>query len=144
MTPCRSPHNRPVLITLPLPPADLSPNTRKDRRQTTATRRGYREHACLLAIAAQGSHRRQWTAATVAYRFYLPDRRRRDIDNLIAAAKPVLDGLQDARVIADDSGVLLSAERYLDPTWPRLEVEVCMGCLAGPHSSPTRRRRSKR
>ena len=35
--------------------------------------------------------------------FVVPDKRRRDTDNLMAALKPLWDGLRDARVLVDDS-----------------------------------------
>jgi len=125
VTCARSPHNRHVSIELPLPPAALSPNARVDRRRVAPIRAAYREHACAAGIAAQDrGPRRRWDFTTVTYQFHLPDRRRRDIDNLIASAKAILDGLQDAQVFTDDAGVRLVAERYLDPHRPRLQVEV--------------------
>ena len=43
-------------------------------------------------------------AATVALHlhFYLPDKRRRDLDNLIGAVKPYIDGLVLAGLLRDD------------------------------------------
>ena len=46
--------------------------------------------------------------ASILYRFTVQDRRKRDLDNLIGASKPFLDGLVSARVIASDDGMYLS------------------------------------
>ena len=37
--------------------------------------------------------------------FVLPDKRRRDLDNLVALVKPLLDGAVDAGIMVDDSQV---------------------------------------
>jgi Holliday junction resolvase RusA-like endonuclease len=57
----------------------------------------------------------------VTLRIYLPDRRPRDVDNV---AKAILDGCN--RVLwGDDRQVRkVTAERFLDPASPRVEVEA--------------------
>lgn len=53
---------------------------------------------CLECRAAS------WPAATILYRFYLPERScMRDEANLIQSQKPAIDGVVDAKVIPDDS-----------------------------------------
>jgi Holliday junction resolvase RusA-like endonuclease len=39
--------------------------------------------------------------------FVVPDRRRRDMDNLLAMLKPAWDGLVDAGLLVDDSAEML-------------------------------------
>lgn len=52
---------------------------------------------------------------------YFPDRKRRDIDNIL---KCLLDSLTGIAWVDDSQIVSLTLERYLDRTNPRLELEV--------------------
>jgi len=73
-----------AVIRLPWPPRELSPNSRKDRRAVTPKRKAYRD-AGFYAAKASGlavAH-----DATLAIRFHPPDRRRRDLDNMLASIK---------------------------------------------------------
>lgn len=42
-----------------------------------------------------------WSAMRVSITFCPPDRRRRDLDNMLAACKPLLDGIADATGVDD-------------------------------------------
>ena len=57
--------------------------------------------------------------ATVTFTFYIPDKRNRDADNLITSAKPMLDGLVRAGVIADDNLVTIGVPVYKWEMRPR-------------------------
>jgi len=46
--------------------------------------------------------------ASILYRFVVQDNRKRDLDNLVGASKPFVDGLVSAGVIASDDGMYLS------------------------------------
>lgn len=59
----------------------------------------------------------------VTLTFVLPDRRRRDLDNLIAAAKPALDALASVLKV-DDSRFELTASRMVDQGQAALLVDV--------------------
>lgn len=104
-----------VTLDLPWPPADLNPNRARSLHWSargTATRQ-YRWECKIRARA----HITGWlrhvhhslpplplpvpVSATVT--FHMPNRRRRDLDNLLAAMKPAWDGLVDAGVLADDN-----------------------------------------
>ena len=57
--------------------------------------------------------------ATVTFTFYIPDKRNRDADNLITSAKPMLDGLVRAGVIADDNLMAIGVPVYKWESRPR-------------------------
>jgi Holliday junction resolvase RusA-like endonuclease len=42
----------------------------------------------------------------------VPDRRRRDLDNLIASTKPLTDGIVASGLLADDSGDVIRSVSY--------------------------------
>jgi crossover junction endodeoxyribonuclease RusA len=115
-------------VVLPWPGAALSPNSRGHWRKSAAAKKHYRRTCAILA-------RQQGTVAgcmpagrlRVCMTFVQPDKRRRDLDNLIAAMKSGLDGLADAMGV-DDARFALSAE-LIDATsrtgFVRVEVGPC-------------------
>ena len=77
-----------------LPPAECSPNSRVPWYGKLGVARVYKENVTMLGNLER--NKAQWTApdmAKVHVTFVLPDHRRRDRDNLIARAKPLLDAL---------------------------------------------------
>lgn len=99
-------------VILPWPPRALSPNSRPPHWSVLAkAKRAYRQ-ACHLEAMAAG-----WRKGTFApddrlhvrLVFVPPDRRRRDLDNLIAAMKSGLDGLADALGVDDSRWTLTCA-----------------------------------
>lgn len=93
------------VVRLPWPPSQLSPNARTDRRAVSGVRRKYRETCgweAKLAKLKPGAH--------VALKFCPPDRKRRDLDNMLASLKSGLDGVAGA-IGQDDSEWSLSLER---------------------------------
>lgn len=92
-----------LTLTIPKPPRELSPNARGHwGRKYKATAR-YRDLVKVLA-------REVWNLppmmrVTVRTTWHVPDRRRRDQDNALASLKAAFDGLVDAGVIEDDSGL---------------------------------------
>ena len=105
-----------VSLDLPWPPAALNPNRARGlhwatRREATAL---YRRECFLIAHQAiLGRIRRRHflplpTPVSATVTFWMPDRRRRDLDNLLAAMKPAWDGLVDAGLLADDNADQLS------------------------------------
>lgn len=97
-------------VTLPWPPKELSPNARVHFRAKAATVKSYRESAywltkaaCMIAPASGG----------IALRidFHPPDKRRRDLDNMLASVKSAIDGVADAMEVDDQRfGYWLSRE----------------------------------
>lgn len=109
-----------ISIELPyLPPAEYSRNARVHwTKLHKAKDRVYEDIAILLAEAG---FRREYIyiKAHVTMRFYLPDKRQRDADNLITRSKPVLDGLVRAELIADDNLKTIGAPLYQFEDRPR-------------------------
>ena len=94
-----------IRVELPFPPADLFPN-RANGRHWTAVRQmkdTAKEIAYVLTRAAAGPRDKPLSAGDVplAITFHAPDKRRRDRDNCLAAAKHQLDGVALALGIDD-------------------------------------------
>lgn len=98
-----------VTIYLPLPPAALNPNARVHWRTKAKATKAYREAA---RWAAHAPHAAQWKVADIQAHFRFGQDRRRDRDNLLASLKAAFDGLVDAGLLADDSGVVLLPVTY--------------------------------
>ena len=97
-------------ITIPgLPPRECSPNARVHWKVRSLTAQEYKEVVTMLGNVER--HKAKWTApdkAKVHVVFVLPDRRRRDRDNLIARAKPLIDALGPFRQTYSRKGKWLS------------------------------------
>ena len=112
-----------MVIVLPLPPRELSPNARPHWAVKARAVRQYREAAYLLALASRPA--RPMRAAKVTARFFFRTHRQRDRDNLLASLKPAFDGIADARVVTNDAGMIhMPVEQYVDRTDPRVEIVV--------------------
>ena len=93
-----------------LPPRECSPNARVHWKDRSLAAQGYKEVVTMLGNVER--HRMHWTApdkAKVHVVFVLPDRRRRDRDNLIARAKPLIDALGLFREVRNKRGKVISA-----------------------------------
>ena len=113
-------------IELDFPPADLFPNRAKGRHWASlhATKTQYRENSAWLA-----KHQiRTWKAPEGDIRltltFQMPDRRMRDADNCLAAAKAALDGLADALQVNDQRFQPIVVYRELGTKPGKLVVEL--------------------
>lgn len=98
------------MITLPWPPKELSPNARVHFRAKAAAVKAYRETAYWaasanpLAMPATGG-------IALRFDFHPPDKRRRDLDNMLASIKAGVDGIADAHEVDDQRfGFWLSRE----------------------------------
>lgn len=87
-------------VTLPWPPSALSPNARGHWGIKARHAKKYRRDARILCLA-QGLRALSAEALSLRITFNPPDRRARDIDNMIASAKAGLDGLADATGVDD-------------------------------------------
>jgi crossover junction endodeoxyribonuclease RusA len=115
-----------VTIILPLPPKALHPNARPHWRTKAKHTREYRSEAVLgVRTSVWGNLRPKWGAAICQAIFYVKDARKRDRDNLLASLKSAFDGLADAGLIADDSGLThLPVMVMVDKANPRVELHV--------------------
>ncbi len=112
-----------MVVVLSLPPRELSPNARPHWAAKARAVHQYRETAYLSALAKRpGCPMR---LARVTARFFFRNRRRRDRDNLLASLKPAFDGIADARVVTNDSGMIhMQVDQYVDRVRPRVEIVV--------------------
>lgn len=113
-----------VRLELPFPPSGLNPNRKSHYMVKAKIVREYREVCAWTAVACEDENRRQRALGTRegAYRkpltppvsavvtFVVPDRRKRDLDNLLAMLKPAWDGLVDAGVLSGDDSEVFSVE----------------------------------
>lgn len=100
------------MIVLPWPHKDLSPNARVHRMAKAKVAKEYRAACCWLVKAERINDLE--APLHIRITFCPPDRRRRDLDNMLAALKAGLDGVSDA-IGVDDVHWSLSMYRA-DPT----------------------------
>lgn len=110
-------------FSLPLPSKTLNPNTHCHWKKKAKAVKAARELA--HGIALKVGWRPRLDKAAVECRWFFKDRRRRDQDNLSASLKAYWDGLVDAGVFSDDSGLVhLPALVDVDKENPRVEIHV--------------------
>ena len=86
-----------MLIELPWPPSALSPNARGHWSKKAKPAAKYRADAKLVT-----RKRHNFSGALhLDITFHPPDKRRRDIDNMLSSIKSGLDGISDALGIDD-------------------------------------------
>ncbi len=102
----------PLVLRLPWPPPELSPNARVHWAEKQRATRDYRfecfasaaNHRISETFARRPVRRRTPLSTPVTARvvFVVPDRRRRDLDNALASMKAAWDGLVDQGLLVDD------------------------------------------
>jgi Holliday junction resolvase RusA-like endonuclease len=115
-----------ITITLPPPNAKLHAHAKGGWQSKAGPTKKLRMLACTLAKqqAVDGLDL-PIERATVQYRFFVPDRRRRDTGNMIQSQKPAIDGVKDAGVIVDDDWMhlrMLAPIVEIDRENPRVEI----------------------
>jgi crossover junction endodeoxyribonuclease RusA len=97
-------------IELPWPPKELSPNARVHYHTKAAAAKVYREAAYWLTeksgltVPAEGG-------IALRFDFHPPDKRKRDLDNMLSSIKAGVDGIADALGVNDQRfGFWLSRE----------------------------------
>lgn len=90
-------------IELTFPPAELFPNRAKGTHwaKLYQTRSDYRDNSTFLAKHQLNGWKHDGQNIRLKLIFVMPDKRLRDTDNCLAAAKAALDGLADAMGIND-------------------------------------------
>jgi hypothetical protein len=116
-------------ITLPLPHKHLSPNGRPHWRAKAKATKAARCKCSLETVLATKAfavqHQPRWKTATVLIRAYFKDARKRDKYNNQAACMAYFDGLADAGLIDNDSGLThLPMVVAIDKKNPRIEMVV--------------------
>lgn len=96
-----------IRITLPFPPSSLMPNRANGKHWTTtrAARDDYFTAALVLTNAAVRAHQGPWYPLVgdipLKVTFAMPDKRGRDLDNLLASIKHGIDGIATSLTIND-------------------------------------------
>lgn len=112
-----------VCLELPFPPKQLSPNARVGWREKAKVTAQYREDCGWLAKNAWLTVGLVAPPVRATVTFVVPDRRKRDLDNLLAMLKPAWDGLVDAGVLEGDDSERFSVGEtnvllHHDDVWP--------------------------
>lgn len=116
-----------VTITMPLPPMELSKNTRVGWRTRSRTYRQWRGDAKHEILHALGRSRPTWEGPVfVIIRWYYQGPRP-DTGNIIARCDPILDGAQDAGLLVDDGQVAGYAVERVEDRKPRLVLTFRRG-----------------
>ncbi len=92
-------------VYLPFPSANLSPNARSHWAKQAMAKKAYRQ-ACGWQAKADGLGQINASAINVKVTFFPPDKRRRDLDNMLASLKSGLDGIADVCGIDDHKWTL--------------------------------------
>lgn len=117
----------PLIVVLPFPDRRLNPNSSKGKHwaSTVALRKSARVGAALLTQAAAGGRRFEPGAElALMITFVQPDRRARDRDNLLAACKPMLDGMADALGVNDSQFEPVTIRREYGKKPGAVRVEI--------------------
>ena len=116
-----------IKIILPFPAEKLNPNRRGGRSwQATADEKAEAVQVGKIATLDALKGKRPIIATPVKFSitFYCPDHRRRDIDNLLASLKPLLDGIANATGIDDSVIEEMQLIKRYDANNPRVEVDI--------------------
>lgn len=96
-------------ILLPWPPKELWPNRRAHYHEKARVAKAYRKDCGWLTHQAEPTVPDEGPIP-VRITFCPPDKRARDLDNMVAAIKPHLDGVADALHV-NDARFVLTIER---------------------------------
>ena len=91
------------VIVLDFPPKDLFPNRASGKHwgNLYKLKSDYRESSTWLAKSQLGDWKHNGNPIVLTLAFHMPDKRWRDADNCLAAAKAGIDGLADAIMVND-------------------------------------------
>lgn len=88
-----------IEINLPWPPAILSPNRRDHWAKKSTVRKKYKQDCGWVAKTVRPNFPEGEIKLSI--RFYPPDKRRRDMDNMLASLKSGLDGIAETWGVND-------------------------------------------
>ena len=110
-----------AVVTLPWPPADLSPNARVHWASLHSAKRRYRE-VCAWQARHQGVRPVKADALHLTLTFHAPTKQAYDLDNALARMKSGLDGLADVLGVDDSRWSLTIAKADTIGGFVRVEV----------------------
>lgn len=95
-----------LIVRLPWPDSRLSPNRKngKSWKGVSKIKTEQREAAHICALSAlEAAGPQKWPEGKIPLSlvYMAPDRRHRDLDNLLAASKPIIDGMSQALKVDD-------------------------------------------
>lgn len=127
-----TPTARTIQLVLPMPETCLWPNRISHWSKKAKAKKRQRYAAGALALPHRPRTRDPIASGTIAFAFHWPDKRRRDMDNALAAMKSAIDGLKDAGLIEDDSGFAFHVRRMdADKSRPAEVVVTVMEAATG-------------
>jgi crossover junction endodeoxyribonuclease RusA len=114
-----------IVITLPIPPKELSPNGRFHHMVKARAVKRYRQAAHIVTVGELAGDRPKWKEATAQVRWYTKTKRRPDADNALSSMKPVWDSMQDAGLLDNDRGLTHKPIVFaVDKQNPRVVITV--------------------
>lgn len=118
--------NRPLTISIPIPPVSLSPNGRAHFRTKARDKAAQRAQGFAFASCQFRGAGPKWDRVTLTIRWFAKhDKFIPDFDNAVASCKGAFDGMQDAGVMKDDRGVeAIVLWRLVDAQRPRVEITI--------------------
>ena len=115
-----------IRVELDFPPAELFPNRAKGTHwgKLYKLRSDYRDTSTWLAKHQLKNWKHKGGNIKLTITFEMPDKRKRDADNCLAAAKGALDGLADALFVNDQLFQPIMIYRVEGEKPGRLIVEI--------------------
>lgn len=113
-------------LTLPYPDKSLSPNRKNGAHwaKTNAVKKSAFEAGLYCARLLYDMKVIHGEKIPVTITFYQSDKRKRDLDNLLAASKPTLDGVAQSLGIDDILFDPITIKRGYDKLCARMEIEL--------------------
>ena len=110
-----------VTFEIPYPSPKLSPNARLHRLKVAPIKASYR-HECAIECRIQGAKKMQGKVHAIIT-FHPPDKRRRDLDNMLSSFKSGIDGIVDA-IGVDDSEWTITISKAAPVIGGKVMVEI--------------------
>lgn len=114
-----------IRIELPWPSNKLSPNARTHYAVKMKITAAHKETAYMTAKPISFERIILPVRTHVRIIFHAPDRRKRDLDNLLSSCKAYLDGIAIALGINDSLFRPITID-FAETTYPQGRVEICL------------------
>lgn len=111
-----------IKVFFPWHPKELSPNARVHWAAKARAAKKYKTD-CAWTLVEHKVGKQEGNCARLKFSFYPPDNRRRDLDNLFASSKPLIDAISDAIGI-DDSKFSFSFVKWEPTKGGKVVVEI--------------------